>query len=137
MMIVAAALLSGLGNVCALPLRILIGEQHAKIEPAIKKFQQECSGRTDSQACKEALVKALNEFLSLVGRTIWIVDAHGYGKCSIVRADEMLTAFLELERAICAVEYGRRKASIASLANLKCFHANCLYGARNRLQDVV
>jgi hypothetical protein len=35
------------------------------------------------------------------GRTIWIVNAHGlYGKRFIVRADEMLTAFLELERAI-------------------------------------
>ena len=38
--------------------------------------------------------------LDLEGRTIWIVDAHGYGKRFIVRADEMLTAFLELERAI-------------------------------------
>jgi hypothetical protein len=34
------------------------------------------------------------------GRTIWIVDAHGYGKRFIVRAEELLTAFLELERAI-------------------------------------
>ena len=34
------------------------------------------------------------------GRTIWIVDAHGYGKRFIVRADETLTAFVELERAI-------------------------------------
>jgi hypothetical protein len=34
------------------------------------------------------------------GRTIWIVDAHGYGKRFIVRADEILTAFLEAERAI-------------------------------------
>jgi hypothetical protein len=34
------------------------------------------------------------------GRTIWIVDAHGYGKRFIVRADELLTAFLETERAI-------------------------------------
>ena len=34
------------------------------------------------------------------GRTIWIVDAHGYGKHFIVRADEMLTAFVELQRAI-------------------------------------
>ena len=34
------------------------------------------------------------------GRTIWIVDAHGYGKRFIVRADEMLTAFSELERAV-------------------------------------
>jgi hypothetical protein len=33
-------------------------------------------------------------------RTIWIVDAHGYGKRFIARADEMLTAFVELERAI-------------------------------------
>ena len=29
-----------------------------------------------------------------------IVDAHGYGKRFIVRTDEMLTAFVELERAI-------------------------------------
>jgi hypothetical protein len=35
------------------------------------------------------------------GRTIWIVDAHrGDGKRFVVRADEMLTAFLELEAAI-------------------------------------
>ena len=34
------------------------------------------------------------------GRTIWIVDAHGYGQHFIVRADEILTAFVELERAI-------------------------------------
>ena len=34
------------------------------------------------------------------GRTIWIVDASGYGKRFIVRAEEILTAFLELERAI-------------------------------------
>jgi len=34
------------------------------------------------------------------GRTIWIVDAHRDGKRFIVRADELLTAFVELERAI-------------------------------------
>ena len=34
------------------------------------------------------------------GRTTWIVDAHGYRKRFIVRAEEILTAFLELERAI-------------------------------------
>ena len=38
--------------------------------------------------------------LDLEGRTIWIVDAHRDGKRYVVRADEMLTAFLELERAI-------------------------------------
>jgi hypothetical protein len=36
------------------------------------------------------------------GRTIWIADAHrGDGKRFIVRADEELTAFLELQRAVC------------------------------------
>jgi len=36
------------------------------------------------------------------GRTIWITDAHrGDGNRFIVRADEKLTAFLELERAVC------------------------------------
>jgi len=35
------------------------------------------------------------------GRTIWIVDAHrDEGKRFIVRADELLTAFVELERAV-------------------------------------
>jgi hypothetical protein len=35
------------------------------------------------------------------GRTIWIIDAHCVdGQRFIVRADEKLTAFLELERAI-------------------------------------
>jgi len=38
--------------------------------------------------------------LDVQGRTIWIVDAHGYGKRFMVRADEKLTAFLELESAI-------------------------------------
>ena len=37
--------------------------------------------------------------LDMEGRTIWIVDAHGYGNRFIVRADETLTAFGELQRA--------------------------------------
>ena len=35
------------------------------------------------------------------GRRVWIVDAHRNGTQFIVRADEILTAFLELERAVC------------------------------------
>jgi hypothetical protein len=36
------------------------------------------------------------------GRTIWIADAHrDDGKRFIVRADEKLTAFVELEMAVC------------------------------------
>jgi len=38
--------------------------------------------------------------IDVKGRTIWIVNAHGYGKRFIVRAEELLTAFLELETAI-------------------------------------
>jgi len=34
------------------------------------------------------------------GRTMWIVDAHRDGKRFIVRADEKLSAFVELQRAI-------------------------------------
>jgi hypothetical protein len=38
-----------------------------------------------------------------IGRTIWIVDAQrDNGNRFVVRADEKLTAFLELELAICA-----------------------------------
>jgi hypothetical protein len=36
------------------------------------------------------------------GRTIWIADAHrDDGRRFIVHADEKLSAFLELERAVC------------------------------------
>jgi hypothetical protein len=38
--------------------------------------------------------------IDVQGRTIWIVDAYGYGKRFIVRAEEKLTAFVELQRAI-------------------------------------
>jgi hypothetical protein len=34
------------------------------------------------------------------GRTIWIADAHR-GESFVVHADEKLSAFLELERAVC------------------------------------
>ena len=43
----------------------------------------------------------MRKALDLEGRTIWIADAHRDEKRFIVRADEKLTAFLELERAIC------------------------------------
>ena len=38
--------------------------------------------------------------LDLERRTIWIVDAHQDGKRFIVRAEQILTAFIELESAI-------------------------------------
>jgi hypothetical protein len=40
------------------------------------------------------------------GRTIWIVDAHrGDGRRFIVRADEKLSAFVELERQVLMVTF--------------------------------
>ena len=39
------------------------------------------------------------------GQTIWIVDAHGYGKRFIVRAEEKLSAFVELERQALTVTF--------------------------------
>jgi hypothetical protein len=40
------------------------------------------------------------------GRTIWIVDAHrGDGRRFIVRADEKLSAFVELERQALIVTF--------------------------------
>jgi hypothetical protein len=40
------------------------------------------------------------------GRTIWIVDAHrDDGKRFIVRADEKLSAFVELEREVLTVTF--------------------------------
>jgi hypothetical protein len=39
------------------------------------------------------------------GRTIWIVDAHRDEKRFVVRADEKMTAFLELEAAMRASQW--------------------------------
>jgi hypothetical protein len=50
------------------------------------------------------------------GRTIWIVDAHGYGKRFVVRADEKLTAFRELESAVC-IHLLTEKLSELKIAN--------------------
>jgi len=48
------------------------------------------------------------------GRTIWIADAHrGDGQRFIVRADEKLSAFLELESAIRTAEPCENRASHA------------------------
>ena len=49
------------------------------------------------------------------GRTIWIADAHrGDGRRFIVRADEKLTAFVELESAL-KREANARSESIAAV----------------------
>lgn len=62
----------------ALPLSYLVELERAKIEPAAKLFHQERGDHTDSRACKEqrdALVKALNGFVSLVQKELALLDA--------------------------------------------------------------
>jgi len=55
------------------------------------------------------------------GRTIWIVDApRDDGKRFVVRADEKLTAFLELETAIRAAESLYQKATHRARPRLNC-----------------
>jgi hypothetical protein len=50
------------------------------------------------------------------GQTIWIADAHrGDGKRFVVRADEKLTAFVELESAIHAARLGAARDRCARL----------------------
>jgi hypothetical protein len=57
------------------------------------------------------------------GRTIWIADAHrGDGKRFVVRADEKLAAFVELESVIRAAERpedcGGRKIKLDKLSRI-------------------
>jgi len=59
--------------------------------------------------------------LDIEGRTIWIVDAHGYGKCFVVRADEKLTVLVELESAIVIVPLKPN----ANLVSFKSTRATC------------
>jgi len=62
----------------------------------VKRYWETIADKLSKAGFSLGWVSALN----LEGRTIWIVDAHGYGKRFIVRAEEILTAFLELQRAI-------------------------------------
>ena len=55
--------------------------------------------------------------VDLEGCMIWIVDAHGYGKRFVARADEKLTAFLEVQSAIRDAS-GRTQSAIC-LANVR------------------
>jgi hypothetical protein len=65
-----------------------------------------------------------------MGLFIWIADAHrGDGKRYVVRADEKLTAFLELESAV-------RATSFALLRNLARNHSILVVGV-NGTQPMV
>jgi hypothetical protein len=55
--------------------------------------------------------------VDIEGRTMWIVDAHGYGKRFIVRADDILTAFLQVQSVI--RDASVRTQSAICLANIQ------------------
>ena len=69
--------------------------------------------------------------LDAQGRTIWIVDAHGDGKRFIVRADEILTAYLGT---------GKRDSSreLSKLASYKIGFSNRTCAAKQpRLSELL
>jgi hypothetical protein len=62
----------------------------------IVKYWETIAGRLSKTGWSLGCVSAVDS----QGRTIWIVDAHRDGKRFVVRADEILIAFMELQRAI-------------------------------------
>jgi hypothetical protein len=73
---------------------------------------REVLGNHRGQSQEAQLELGLRFAVDSQGRTIWIVDAHrDDGKRFVVRADEKLTAFVEMEAAIqrLKAECGRRK----------------------------
>jgi hypothetical protein len=80
-----------------------IGETEAQIEKRYGKRANQSSRLSIDNLSKAGWSLGWVSALDLKGRTIWIVDAHrDDGKRFIVRAEEKLTAFLELESAILA-----------------------------------
>ena len=82
---------------------ILLGLRGMKVEERTKEILNTLSRlRGDFEKLQQNF-RVLGKHVSALdgnGRTVWVVDAHGYGKRFIVHADEILTAFLEAERSI-------------------------------------
>jgi hypothetical protein len=53
-----------------------------------------------ARASQEKLHSGWVSAMDREGRTLYVADAHRDGQRFVVRADEKLTAFLEMERAI-------------------------------------
>jgi len=66
----------------------------------VKSNSDEVLGNHRRQSKESRLESGLVSALDWEEQTIWIADAHRDGKRFIVRADEMLTAFVELQKAI-------------------------------------
>ena len=71
----------------------------AAVNPLSVKYWEIIADNLSKAGWSLGWVSAVNR----EGRTIWIADAHrGDGKRYVVRSDEILTAFLELESAVAA-----------------------------------
>jgi hypothetical protein len=75
---------------------LIVAWRAKRQNPSVKRYWEIIADNLGKAGWSWGCVSAVNSN----GRTIWIADAHGYGKRFIVRADEMLTAFVELQRAI-------------------------------------
>src|SRR6266478_2392355 len=68
-----------------------------QMEDSVKRYWEIIADNLSKAGWSRGCVSAIDSN----GRTIWIADAHrGDGKRFVVQADEKLTAFLELEKAI-------------------------------------
>jgi len=78
--------------------RLFLGSIHSGILYVASRLSKSSARKSSREPAR------LRSAIAFNGRTIWIADAHrGDGKRFVVRADEKLTAFLELESAIRAV----------------------------------
>jgi hypothetical protein len=78
--------------------KIFVMSHMVKPREAVVKYWETIADNLSKAGWSWGCVSALDS----CGRTIWIADAHrGDGQRFVVHADEKLTAFLELERAIC------------------------------------
>jgi hypothetical protein len=85
-----------------------VESKNSRIPPV--KYWELVADKLSKAGCRWGCVSAVDSN----GRTIFVVDAHcGDGERFVVHADEKLTAFLELESALRAVETSENLASRA------------------------
>ena len=96
----------GVGNTLTALVRTLRGGQSASKRGVFVKYWEIIADNLSKAGWSWGCVSAVD----CNGRTIWIADAHrGDGKRFVVRADEKLTAFVELESGIVSQVQSVRK----------------------------
>jgi hypothetical protein len=80
----------------SITLSLSCGEQRRQNAACVKRYWETIADNLSKAGWSWGCVSTIDAN----GHTIWITDAHRDGKRFIVRADEILTPFLEAERAI-------------------------------------